>query len=66
MFDYRGWFVGINTQSMGHFFINSVTSYYYDAADVMENGNYATVLEMFCQYIIAVSNKSQYEEGFRA
>ena len=47
MFDYRGWLLGYNTSSRGQLFINSVTSYAYDAADVMDDDNYATVLEHF-------------------
>ena len=45
MFDYRGWFVSPNTQARGQLFINAATSYAYDAADVMDDDNYATVLD---------------------
>ena len=47
MFNYRGWFVNPNTLARGQLFINSVTLYAYDAADVMDDDNYATVLESF-------------------
>ena len=47
MFDYRGWFVNPNTPAKGQFFINSVALYAYDAADVIDDDNYATVLESF-------------------
>ena len=46
MFNYRGWFVRPNTQARGQIFINSVASYDYDTADVM-NDNFATLLESF-------------------
>ena len=45
MFHYRGWFVSPNTPTRGQLFINSVTWYAFDVADVMDNNNYATVLE---------------------
>ena len=47
MFDYKGRFVSPNTPARGQLFINSVTSYAYDAADIIDNVNYATVLESF-------------------
>ena len=47
MFDYRGWIVSPNTPVRGQLFINSVTLYAYDAANVMDDDNYATVLESF-------------------
>ena len=37
---------------MGQSYINSVTSYAYDAADVMDNENYATVLESFVNRLL--------------
>ena len=45
MDDCRGWFICCNTPASGQLFINSVNLYDYDAADVMEHDNYATVLE---------------------
>ena len=47
MFNYRGSFVSPKTPAVGHLFINSATSYAYDAVDVIDNDNYATVLEKF-------------------
>ena len=47
MFDYRGWFVSPNTTPRGQLFINSVTSYAYDAADVRDDDNYATLLKSY-------------------
>ena len=47
MFNYREQFVSPNTPAMGESFIDSVILYAYDAADVMDNDNYATVLESF-------------------
>ena len=47
MFNYREQFVSPNTPSRGQLFINSVTSYAYDAADVMYNDSCATLLESF-------------------
>ena len=45
MFDCRMWFVSLNTPARAQLFINSVISYAYDAADLMDKDNYATVLE---------------------
>ena len=47
MFDYRGQFVSPNTPARVQLFINSVTSCAYDATDVMNDDNYATVLKSF-------------------
>ena len=47
MINYRGQFVGSNTPARGQLFVNSVTLYAYDAADVMDDNNYANVLENF-------------------
>ena len=47
MFNYRAQFVSPNTPARGQLYINSVTSYAYDAASVMDDDNYATVLESF-------------------
>ena len=47
MFNYRGQFVSPNTPPRGQLFTNSVILYAYDAADVMDDNNYATVLESF-------------------
>ena len=47
MFGYRGWFVKPNTPARGQLSINAVTLYAYDAADIMDDDNYATVLESF-------------------
>ena len=47
MCDYRGWFVSPSTPAWGQLFMNSVTLYAHDAADVMDNDNYATMLESF-------------------
>ena len=49
MFDYRGWFVSPNTPARGQLYINSVTAYAYDAANVMDDDNYATVLDSSLQ-----------------
>ena len=46
MLNYRGWFVSSNTATRGQLFINSVTWYAYDAADAMDDVNYATKLEV--------------------
>ena len=47
MFNYTRQFVSPNTTARGHLFINSVTSYAYHAADVMDDDNYATVLDRY-------------------
>ena len=47
MFDYRGWFVNSYTPPRVKLFISYVTSYAYDAANIMDNNNYDTVLEHF-------------------
>ena len=47
MFDYRGRFVSPNSPARGQLCINSVTLYAYDAADVMADDNYATVLDSY-------------------
>ena len=47
MFDYLGQFVSPITSAREQLFINSVTSYAYDAADIMDDNIYATVLESF-------------------
>ena len=47
MFDERGWFLICNTPAWKQLFLNSVTLYSYDAAYVMDNDNYATVMEGF-------------------
>ena len=47
MFDYRRCFVSLNTSEREQLFINSVTLYAYDAADVMDDNNYATVLDSY-------------------
>ena len=47
MFNYRGWFFIPPTPVRWQLFINSVTSYVYDATDVMDDDNFATVLESF-------------------
>ena len=39
MFNYRGWFISLNTPARGQLFTNSVTLYAYDAADVMDDDN---------------------------
>ena len=36
--------------------MNSVTLHAFDAADVMDDDNYATVLERFVQYLIIASS----------
>ena len=58
IFDYRRQFVSIITPAREQLFINSVTCYAYDAADVMDNDNYAAVLEKFSQYLVVVSSTS--------
>ena len=45
MFNYRVRFVSPNTPASWQLFINSVTLYAYDAADVIDEDNYASVLE---------------------
>ena len=47
MFNYRGCFVSPDTPARGQLFINCVTSYAYDAADVMDDDNCATVLDSY-------------------
>ena len=47
MFDYQEWFVSPNTPANKQLSIISVTSYVYDPADVMDNDNYAAMLESF-------------------
>ena len=47
MFDDRGWFVSPNTPARGQWYINSVTLYACDAADVMNDDNYATMLDNY-------------------
>ena len=47
MFYYRGQFVSPSTPARGQFFINFVMSYAYDAEDVMDDNNYATVLDSY-------------------
>ena len=47
MFHYSGWFITLNTLASGQLIINCVTWYAYDAADAMDDDNYATVLESF-------------------
>ena len=49
MFDYSGQFVSPTTTARGQLLINSVTLYAYDAADVMDDINYATVLNSSLQ-----------------
>ena len=45
MFDERGWFISPDTPARGQLFINSVILFAYEAAHVVDNDNYATVLE---------------------
>ena len=47
MFDNRRRFVSPNTPTRGQLFINSVTLHAYNSADVMDDNNYATVLESY-------------------
>ena len=47
MFNYIGRFVSPNTPARSQKFVNFVTFYAYDAADVMNDDNDATVLESF-------------------
>ena len=47
MFNYRGWFVIPTTPWRRQFCINSVKLYAYDAADIMDDENFATLLEHF-------------------
>ena len=47
MLSYRRWFVIPTTPAKGQSFINSVTLLAYDPADVMDNENFATLLEGF-------------------
>ena len=49
MFDYRGWFVSPNTPVRIQLFANSVTSYAYDAADVMDDNRYVTFVMQIAQ-----------------
>ena len=61
MFDYWGWFVSPNTPARVQLFFNSVTLFSYDAADVIDNDNYVTVLESFVgtllRRVVQVSTK---------
>ena len=45
--DHRGQFVIPTTPARGQLFISSVTLHAYDAADVMDDDNYTTMLEYF-------------------
>ena len=47
MFKYRGLFVRPSLPARGQLSVNSLILYAYDSAYVMDNGNYATVLESF-------------------
>ena len=47
MLDYRGWFVLPITPARGLLLISSVTQYAYDAADIMYNDNFVTVMESY-------------------
>ena len=47
MLDFRGWFVISTTPARGQLFINSVTLYTYDATDIMDSNNVATILDSF-------------------
>ena len=62
MFNYRVQYVSPNTPAWGQLYINSVTSYAYDAADVMNNDNYATVLDSY----VTTSSLWVAQEGTRA
>ena len=47
MLNLRGQFVISNTPARGQLSINSVTSYACNAADIIDDDNYVTVLEIF-------------------
>ena len=47
MLDYRGWLIIPTTLAKGQSFINSVTLYAYDAAHVMNDDNFATMLRRY-------------------
>ena len=47
MFDYKGPFVSPITPARGQLFISLFTRHAYDSADVIDDDNYATVLENF-------------------
>ena len=47
MFDYKEWFVSPNTPVRGQPFVNYITSYTYVNLDIMNNDNFATLLECF-------------------
>ena len=47
MINYRGRFVSPNTPAREQLYINSVILYAYDAADVIYDDNYATVLDSY-------------------
>ena len=47
MFDFRGQFFCPDIPEKGQLFINSVAPFAYDAADVMDDNNYATVFKTF-------------------
>ena len=46
MLDYRRWFHVPAMLARGWLLFNSVTFFIYDATDVMDNNNFATVLEI--------------------
>ena len=50
MFVYRGRFVNSDTPASKELFIYSITLYAYDAADVMDDNNDATMLESLSIY----------------
>ena len=50
MFDYRLWLVSFNLPARGQLFVNSIILYACDAADVMDDDNYTTVLERLSLY----------------
>ena len=61
MFDYGEWSVGPNILARGQLFINSVTLYDYDDAGVVDNDNYATVLDRFVHTSIKLGAQVKYQ-----
>ena len=56
--DYRGWFVIPNAPERGKTCTISVTWYAYDAEDILDDGNFATVLESYHHHFVANIKRS--------
>ena len=59
LLNYRRWFDDTITPARGLLFINSVTSYAFNAADVTDNEKFTTAVES-CYYIFITSSTSIY------